>query len=74
MDSECHCLTGCIVGQAERSVLFDNMSSRNSKFSVLCNVEKFKYVVCPISATNCKEVNRYLELHFKLRDKIDLGL
>ena len=74
VDSECHCLTDCIVSQAERSVLFDNMSSRNSNFSVQCNVEKFKYLVCPISAVNCKEVNRYLEFHFKERDKIDLGL
>ena len=44
VDSECHCLTDCIVSRAERSVLFDNMSSRNSNFSVQCNVEKFKYL------------------------------
>ena len=45
-----------------------------SNFSLLLNIEKFKYLVCPISAINCKEVNRYLELHFKSREKIDLGV
>ena len=74
VDSECHCLTNCVVSRAERSVLFDNISSKNSNFNVLSNEEKFKYLVCPISAINCKEVNRYLELHFKSRDKIDLGV
>ena len=74
VDSECHCLTGCIVGQNIRSTLFDNIASRNSKFNVLCNVDKFKTLVCPISAIDCKEVNRYLDLHFKERDKLDLGV
>ena len=71
VDSECHCLTDCIVGHAERSVLFDNVSSRNTEFVELCNVDKFKSLVCPISATDCKLVNKYLEGHFKERDRID---
>ena len=71
MDSECHCLTGCIVGQADRSVMFDNISSRNPKFVELCNVDKFKPLVCPISAVDCKLVNRYLDSHFKKREIID---
>ena len=74
VDNECHCLTDCIVSRAERTVLFDNISSRNSDFSVLCNVDKFKTLVCPISSIDCKEVNRYLALHFKERDNIDLGV
>ena len=71
VDSECHCLTDCIVGHAERSVLFDNVSSRNTEFVELCNIDKFKSLVCPISATDCKLVNKYLEGHFKERDRID---
>ena len=74
MDNECHCLTDCIVSRAERTVLFENISSRNSDFSVLCNVDKFKTLVCPISSIDCKEVNRYLDLHFKERDNIDLSV
>ena len=71
VDSECHCLTDCIVGRADRSVLFDNITSRNAKFVELCNVDKFKSLVCPISATDCKLVSKYLDSHFKQRDIID---
>ena len=74
MDSECHSLTGCIVAQADRVVLFDHISSRDSKFEGLCTVDKFKSLVCPISAINCKEASRYLDQHFKERDRIDYGL
>ena len=74
MDNECHCLTDCIVSRAERTVLFDNISSRNSDFSLLCNVDKFKTLVCPISATNCKLVSRFLDKQFCDRENIDLGV
>ena len=73
VDSECHCLTGCVVALADRSALFDDISGRNSSFNVLCNDDKFKSLVCPISATDCKQFNRYLDMHFKERDRIDLG-
>ena len=43
-------------------------------FNMLCNDDKFKSLVCPISATDCKQVNRYLDMHFKERDRIDLGV
>ena len=74
VDSECHCLTDCIIGQAERCVLFNNVASRNIGFVELCNVDKFKSLVCPINATDCKLVNRYLESNFKERDRINLSV
>ena len=55
-------------------MLFDDISSRNSKFEGLCTVDKFKTLVCPISAIDCKQVNRYLDKHFKERERIDYGL
>ena len=74
VDSECHCLTGCVVGLAHRFTLFEDISSINSNFNVLCNVDKFKSLVCPVSAIDCKQVNKYLDMHFKERDRIDLGV
>ena len=71
VDSEYHCLTDSIVGQDDRSALFDNIASRNAKFVELCNVDKFKSLVCPVSAIDCKLVSRYLDSHFKARDIID---
>ena len=62
------------MGRADRSVLFDNIASRNTRFVELCNVDKFKSLVCPISAIDCKLVTRYLDNHFKERDIIHLSV
>ena len=74
VDDECHCLTSCIVGRDYRPALFDEVASRNCKFTQLCFVDKFKTLVCPISPTDAKQVSRFLERQFNDRDKIDLGV
>ena len=74
VDDECHCLTSCIVGQEYRPALFVDIAIRNSKFTQLCFIDKFKTLVCPITPTNTKQVSRFLEKHFRDRDKIDSGV
>ena len=74
VDDECHCLTSCIVGREYRPALYDNIASRNGKFTQLCFVDKFKTLVCPISPTDTKQVSRFLDRQFSDRNKIDLGV
>ena len=73
LDTECHCLTQCVVGQDDRPALYVNIGSIYSDFSNLDNTSKFNVLVCPITAHACKEVNRFLDRHFKARTKIDTG-
>ena len=71
VDDECHCLTTCVVGRQDRLQLFQSIASTNSKFTELCNVDKFKYLVCPTNNTDCKLVSRFLQKQFIERNKID---
>ena len=73
VDTEVHCLTECTVGAEGRQELYDSFGSNNSTFGSLCNEDKFKNLVCPYNPSDCKAVNRYLQLQFKLRDSIDTG-
>ena len=73
LDTEAHCLTECTVGIEERVELFKTIGSKNSKFSGLCSTSKFKTLVCPYNAVDCKAVSRYLQVQFNLRDSIDAG-
>ena len=74
MDNELHCLTACVVGQNYRPDLFSSIVSTNSNFSNMCNLDKFKTLVCPTSAANCKLVSRFLDKQFSDKEKIDLGV
>ena len=71
VDDECHCLTSCVVGREDRPQLFQSIASSNSKFTELSNVEKFKYLVCPINNQNAKLVSRFLQKQSIERNKID---
>ena len=73
VDTECHCLTECQVGQVERLDLYNDISSRNFRFSSLCNADKFKVLVCSTNPTDCKAVNRFLGKQCQMREKIDRG-
>ena len=73
LDDECHCLTQCVVGQEQRTDMFNNVGSRNVRFLGLSDKDKFKSLVCPSNATDCKVVSRYLQRQFDKRDKIDHG-
>ena len=74
VDTECHCLTQCVVGQDDRPALYVEISSDYSNFSNLDNDSKFKVLVCPITAQACKKVNRFLYMQSKLAPKLTLGL
>ena len=74
VDNELHCLTECVVGQDFRPALYSSIISTNISFSNLCKLDKFKTLVCPINATNCKLVSRFLDKQFHDREKIDLGV
>ena len=71
VDDECHCLTSCVVSREDRHQLFKNIASSNSKFSQLSTENKFKYLVCPTTSSDCKFVSRFLQRHFIERGKID---
>ena len=73
VDDELHCITECVVGQVERLVLYNSISSRNSKFSECSNVEKFKKLVCPTNSTDTKIISRFLQKQFSDREKLDVG-
>ena len=73
LDTEVHCLTECVVGGEERQELFNGISSSNRSFPSMCNVSKFKILVCPSNPVDCKQVSRYLQLQFSQRDRIDTG-
>ena len=73
VDTEVHCLTECTVGAGGRQELYESVGSSNSMFESLCNEDKFKNLVCPYNPSDCKAVNRYLLVQFKLRDRIDAG-
>ena len=73
LDTECHCLTECVVGQDDRPDLYLVISSNYSNFTNLDNNSKFKILVCPTTAARCKAVNRFLDIQFKTRSKIDIG-
>ena len=40
----------------------------------MCNLDKFKTLVCPTSTANCKLVSRFLDKQFFDKEKIDLGV
>ena len=73
LDTKCHCLTQCVVGQDDRPDLYTVISSNYSNFINLDNNSKFKMLVCPTNAAQCKAVNRFLDMQFKTRSKIDTG-
>ena len=74
LDTECHCLTQCVVGQDDRPGLYVDISNNYNDFSNLNNTSKFKVLVCPITAHACKRVNRFLDRQFEARSKIDIGV
>ena len=49
------------VGRDYRPALFNDIASKNCKFTHLCFVDMFKTLVCLISPTDTKQVNRFLE-------------
>ena len=73
LDDECHCVTECVVGQADRLDVYQSIGSRNLDFPNLSNINKFKFLVCPSNPTDCKTVSRYLQRQFDRRDQIDRG-
>ena len=73
VDDEQHCLTECVVGQTERPSVYSSIDSTYTGFAALSNEDKFKFLVCPSNAVDCKIVSRFLQKQFDQRDKIDRG-
>ena len=72
IDDELHALTECCVVNSERLLLYNDLASRNANFSQLSETDKFKVMVCPISAVDCKRVSRFIGQLFCVRDRIDI--
>ena len=62
-----------MVGQADRLGVYSSVESRHSYFVSLSNEDKFKFLVCPSNAVNCKIVSSFLQKQFDQHDKIDRG-
>ena len=73
VDTEDHFLVKCKRFSTKRNFFFGEISSLNPKFSSLSDEQKFKSLLCPISAQSIKLVNRFIEYMFKERKKIDNG-
>ena len=72
VDDEVHCLTACVAGQG-RAEMYNSISASNINFTNMCNINKFKTLVCSTTSYNCKIVSRFLKDQFRKRDEIDLG-
>ena len=73
VDTEVHFLVKCKRFSTKRNFFFSEIFSLNPKFSSLSDEEKFKSLLCPISAESIKLVNRFIEYMFQERKKIDNG-
>merc|ERR1712030_200637 len=67
-DTEFHFLVQCPMFAAERVCLFKRIKTINPNFATLPPVDQFKTLLCPISATSIKLVNRFIKNMFDKRD------
>ena len=71
IDDEQHAITACSLLEAERSDLFKEMSSINPAFQLLSSQQKFVRLLCPVSPTETKNINRFISKTFYKRKLLD---
>ena len=70
-DTEFHFLMECRMFAAERHCLLQQFELMSPDFRTLSEVEKFKTLLCPVSAVSVKLVNRFIKNMFESREKYD---
>ena len=71
VDDELHAITGCSLMAAERFELYQKMSNINPRFGNLNCQQKFVRLMCPVNASECKLVNRFIGKTFEKRKYLD---
>ena len=71
VDDEFHFLVQCPLFSNERKSFFEKLGSIMPSFPQLSLENKFKTIVCPTSAKAAKLANRFIQLMFNTRSKID---
>ena len=70
-DTEFHFLMECNMFKSQRSSLFENIELSNPNFASISDHEKFKTLLCPVSADLAKLVHRFVKNMFESREKYD---
>ena len=70
-DTEFHFLMECQMFKSQRSSLFTKIELSNPKFATISINEKFKMLLCPVSADLVKMVHRFVKSMFESREKYD---
>ena len=71
VDDELHAITECSLMAAERFELYKKMSNIYPRFGDLNCQQKFVRLMCPVSAAECKLVNRFIGKTFEKRKYLD---
>ena len=71
VDDEFHILVRCPLFSNERTVFFGKLGAIIPSFPQLSIENKFKTILCPTSAKAAKLANRFIQLMFNTRSKID---
>ena len=70
VDDEFHFMMICKIFEHERLSLFTRANTENRFYNDLTLVEKFKTLMCPVTAKSTKSVHRFIKEVFKKREKI----
>ena len=73
IDDEFHALIKCNFVNEERIQLFQNFCLESPFFHNLSNKDKFKRLLCPITAREVKLINSFIKQMFKKRGNRDKG-
>ena len=71
VDDEYHFLVQCPVFAADRNCLYKRLELVNPKFAALTLDEKFRTLLCPVTAAATKLVHRFIKTMFEKREKYD---
>lgn len=73
IDDETHFLLNCDVFDIKRSCLFGKISSIDKKFASLSAQQKLATLLCPSNNKIAKLVNKFINIMFDARKRIDMG-
>ena len=71
IDDEYHFIMNCEMFAQKRSELFITMSKLIKDFGNMSPTDKFKTLLCPVSARAVKLINRYVKQMFEAREDYD---
>ena len=63
--TELHYVTKCQLISTKRQKMYDEISQIIEKFFSLTDEERFSTLMCPVSAKECKIINKFLKHTFQ---------